>query len=174
MFFTESYIDKKTGKIVNTYPSYFNRKQKDDLEEEIRRLETGLDNNYFPREKTGEIREQLKKAKTAYEKSMEIKPHFEKNKDTISKMVGDLGEEITRSMFTRSEVQKGLADSHEEARRMSEPVIVLNVRAAQIAQDNGILLHDGRKVTRTDAVRLWQLGRYALGEMRDAEVLRRD
>jgi hypothetical protein len=146
---------------------------RDDLEEEIRRLETGLDNNYFPKERIGEVREQLKKAKEAHEKALSINPHFEKNRDTISKMVDELGDNIGRSMFSRSEMMKGLADAHEEARRITEPVIELSPRVAGIARENGITLH-GRKVTRTDAVRLWQLGRYALGETKNAEVLRRD
>jgi hypothetical protein len=174
IFFTESDIDPVTKKIKNTYPTYFNRKQRDDLEEEIRKMEKGLSNNYYHPGDVPGVKENLKKAKNSLEKIHEHAPVFEKRKDDIYRMTKDLGGVIGDSMFTRSDMMKGLADAHEEARRMSEPVIEVNPVMAGIAVANGMLVSGDRKMTRNDAIRLWQLGRKSLGEMCDAETLRRD
>jgi hypothetical protein len=173
MFFTEADLDPK-GRIKHQYPVYFNRKQKDDIQEEIRRLKTGIDKKLFPDGVMGEAREKLRKAEDALERMETMRPDFEKHKDRIAKLRDELGTGISDSLFTRDEMKKGLADAHEEARRMSEPVITLSPSAAGVAVQNGIRITGDRKVSRTDATRLWQMSREALGEMRDVEVLRRD
>jgi hypothetical protein len=173
MFFTESDIDPVTKKIKNTYPTYFNRKQKEDLEEEIRKMEKGLENKYYQADDIGKVRETLSRAKKSLETLQEHAPSMEKNKDRIYNMTKELSEKIAPAMFSRSDMMKGTADAHEEARRMSEPTIELSPELVGTALANGMKVH-GRMVTRDDAVRLWQFGRRTLGELSDAEVLRRD
>ena len=173
MFFTESDIDPVTKKIKNTYPTYFNRKQKEDLEEEIRKMEKGLDNKYYQADDIGRVRETLSRAKKSLETLQEQAPSMEKNKDRIYNMTKELGEKIAPAMFSRSDMMKGTADAHEEARRMSEPTIELSPELVGTALANGMKVH-GRMVTRDDAVRLWQFGKRTLGELSDAEILRRD
>jgi hypothetical protein len=174
VFFTEADIDPNTKKIKNTYPTYFNRKQRDDLEEEIRKMEKGLANNYYQQGDIGKVRDTLAKARASLDKIQEYAPVFEKQKDRIHEMNKDLEERIRPSMFTRSDMMKGLADAHEEARRMSEPIIELSPEMAGTALANGMNVHPGNRVSRDTAIRLWQFGRKALGEMTDAESLRRD
>jgi len=174
VFFTESDIDPVTKKIKNTYPTYFNRKQREDLEEEIRMMEKGLDEGYFEKSKVGEVRERLKMAKSSLDKIQEHAPVLEKQKDRIYKMTTELGERIALSMPRREDMKKSLVDAHEEAVRMSEPCIELTPQLAGIALSNGMKISKDRKISRDNAVRLWQLGRSALGESRNSEVLRRD
>lgn len=175
-FFTESDIDSK-GRIINTYPTYFNRKQHEDLEEDIRRYNAMIaqsDGNPTLRGHVGVFREKLKECKSRLEAMDKVRPEFKRNADTINKMTVELGEKIGESMFTRSDMMKGLADAHEEARRMSEPVIKLTPEMAGIAKANGISFDRNRCISRNAATRLWQLGREALREPRNAEMLRRD
>ncbi len=171
-FFTEMDIDSK-GRIKHTYPIYFERLQEQDIREEIRRTETGLENKYYSGAGIGEARERLKKAKDSLDKLLEIRPKFDKQKDSINRLTKELATVITPSMYRRKDVSKGLVDAHQEARKMVEPVITLTPWAQKVAITNGIRVKDG-KVSRDDASRLWQMGREALGEERNIEILRRD
>jgi len=171
-FFTEMDLDPK-GRIKNTYPVYFERNQEQDIKEEIRRIETGIENRYYTGATMGEAMERLKKAKESLDRIQAIRPQFEKQKDSISKFVKELATEISPAMYRRKELAKNLVDAHEEAKKMVEPVIRLTPWSAKVAHDNGIRVTDG-KISRDDATRLWQMGREALGESRNVEFLRRD
>jgi len=52
-------------------------------------------------------------------------------------------------MFSKSQMDKGLADPHEEARRISEPVIkVVSKEVAELCEAAGIKMKDGNRITR--------------------------
>lgn len=170
-FFTEMDINSK-GKIKNTYPVYFERLQEQDIKEEIKRIETGIENKYYTGATIGEARERLKKAQDSLDRMQEIRPKFEKQKDAISKLSRELADAITPAMYRRKDIEKNLVDAHEEAKRMTEPVISLTPFSAKVAADNGIRVTGG-KVSRDDATRLWQISREALGESRNVELLRK-
>lgn len=175
-FFTEDDMGRdKNGNlfIKNAYPTHMSRKQVDDLEEEIRMTEYGLENNHFPPDRIGEAKERLVRNRKALDRMRELEPSFKANEDAIVGAERELSEQISGSMFTYTDMMKGTADPHEIARRATEPVIPVSGPVAQMALANGIRVDSRGRITGTDATRLWQMCRTARGETRNPEVLRR-
>jgi hypothetical protein len=171
-FFTEHDIDSN-GHIKNAYPTYYNSKQRDDIEYEISMLEAGIKGGHYNSASEGIAREKLKKAKEALDKMNEVRPLFEKEKDSIAALTRDAGQRISESMFSREEEKRGLTDAHELARRWTDPCIPVSDQIAEVATRHGMVVKD-KKMNQVDLTRLWQMGQEALGENRDAEYLRRD
>jgi len=73
-------------------------------------------------------------------------------------------------------MKKGLADAHEEARRMCQPCIRLTddeAVMAQAARIKGVKSGQSYMVSRTQAEKLWKLSRKALGELANTNELRK-
>lgn len=175
-FFTEDDMGRDANGnlfIKNAYPTHMSRKQVDDLEEEIRMTEYGLDNNHFPPDRVGEAKERLVRNRKALDRMRELEPTFKANEDAIVGVERELSTQISDSMFTYTDMMKGTADPHEIARRATEPVISVSGAVKQMAMANGIRIDSRDRITGTDATRLWQMCRNARGEMRNPEVLRR-
>ena len=178
VFFTESDMgrNKETGEqfIKHQHPTWYGRKQKEDLKEEIRMLEKGIENKYFKPEDMGAMKEKLKKAQKLMDTIDETKPAFEKEKDTIKKVRDEAEAALAPTMYKRSDEKKGLVDAHELAELWSQPKIEVSNLVAQIARQNGIEVTNDRKMNQTNLTRVWQFARAALGESRNAEILRKD
>ena len=93
-----------------------------------------------------------------------------KQRDELSGYLKEAGDAIAESMFTESEMRRGNIDSHEEARRSSSPCIKVPGALAAMA---GIQVDKRGLVSRDQALRMWKIGRRALGEDSNAEKLRR-
>jgi len=179
-FFTEMDLGiDKNGKtyVKNAYPLHYNEKVRQDLVNEIDRLETAEKDatiNPSLSGHLGPIKEQLAKARNTLDKMDEVKEKIRINKDTVNKVRNSLGEKIRESMPKLSAMMNRTADAHDEAMKMTTPCIELTPQEAGIAKRNGIRVGSDRKVSRTEATMLWQYCGNALGETRDAETLRRD
>ena len=175
MFFTKHDLDAQ-GRIKNAYPTHYNKKQADDLREEIRMYENGLEKGYFDKARYGEVTSKLKQAKEVLDQIEASRPNFEKQKDSIAKIVKDAGELIRDAMYRRDEDRKGLVDPHEVARRWSTPCIKVSDEIATVALNNGKKVTKDGKMNLVELTQLWQYGRDAVDEglSRDAETLRRD
>ena len=179
-FFTEMDLGiDKEGKtyVKNAYPLHYNDKVRQDLVNEIDRLETSERDAMINPNLSGhlgQIKEQLAKARGTLDKMEEVKEKIRINKDTVSKVRNSLGEKIRESMPKLSAMMNRTADAHDEAMKMTTPCIELTPQEAGIAKRNGIRVSSDRKVSRTEATMLWQYCGNALGETRDAETLRRD
>jgi len=179
-FFTEMDLGiDKEGKtyVKNAYPLHYNDKVRQDLVNEIDRLETAEKDAMINPNLSGhlgQIKEQLTKARNTLDKMEEVKDKIRVNKDTVSKVRNSLGEKIRESMPKLSAMMNRTADAHDEAMKMTMPCIELTPQEAGIAKRNGIKVSSDRKVSRTQATMLWQYCGNALGETRDAETLRRD
>lgn len=93
--------------------------------------------------------------------------------DKLRKKRDNLANEITRSKFTRLEMEKGLVDAHDEATRMSEPCIDVD---KEEARRMGIKTVNG-KVSRSVAEAMWKMECSLLGDTPsnpDTEILRND
>jgi hypothetical protein len=178
-FFSEIDMDNK-GKINTTFPSWYFDKVVEDKEESIRKMEYALKNNHVPPDRIYQYRENLTKEKEHLDKILEAKPNIKKHQDRIASAVGKndkefgtLGAKISDSMFSRDQMMKGLADAHTEADRMVKPCIHLAPEEVSIAKAANVRLTQGNKVSRNDAEVIWKLGRKAIGESTDTEILRR-
>ena len=160
------------GRIGSDYPAWYFENHIDELNETIGRMERALERkniNWEDIERTREELNALKKKKELIEQS---KPKLRGgDKDRIYKEYKRLGEEIRDSMFTRTEMMKGLASPHEEAKRMSEPGISANpefVNSLNAKARRG-------KISRDEAARMWKILGKTLGDVpTNIEYLRRD
>jgi len=176
-FFSESdMIVTKDGKkqISSEYPIWYNRQMLDELSEDIRMAEFDIKSGRVKDSQLGQAKEKLSKMRdrmTEIESSM---PKLDaKEIDKMAKVRKELGKGIASKMYSRSDMKKGLADSHDEARRMSNPSIDLPPEAIEIARMCNVHTKDG-KISRTEAEKIWKItGRY-LDEGSNTESLRRD
>ena len=172
-FMTEIDLDKN-GNPKASYPFYQNPRHMEDLKEDKRKLEKAVAAGFVDADHIGEVKSRIAQygqQLDAYEKHL---PEMEKNIDRINKMSKDLADVIAPTMFTRKEMRDGLVDPHEDARRMSEPIIELPKELCETAIRNGVRVDSSRKVSRDGATRLWQMCQRKLGGSTDAEYLRRD
>ena len=162
------------GQIKSTYPSWYFDVLKDNLKEGIAEKQRWLDNDLVPKDEIAVVKDQLAADKAKLREMNDTKPKWSGvQKDKMSKTRTDLGQKIKDAMFTRSDMMKGLADAHEEARRMSEPVIELDPEMTEIAQACNVRM-EGKAVSRTGAEKIWKILGKALGEGTNTETLRRD
>lgn len=167
-------VDKdKEGKVNSEYPAWYFDRQKKELEESIAQARAMIDGEYIASGRMGIAKEELRQMEDRLKEIEKSKPKLEgKEKDEIAKVVKDVGGNVKSTMFTYSEMHKGLADAHEEASRMvNNDVVELKGAAYEFAKKCGIPL-DGNKTSRTGAEKMWKIGRKLLGEMSNAEVLR--
>ena len=169
-------IDKETGEkhIGSEYPAHYFEPQCADIDEQIRRIEYNLENGLVPdKGKPADIAE-LRKLKKMKDKIDESRPVLNAGHiDALVKVRKDLGAKIKDAMFSRSDEMKGIADSHEEYRRQSEPCISLSGDELLLAKKMNCRVSNDGKVSRNDASRVWKIISRSIGETSDTEVLRR-
>lgn len=168
----------KDGKIASKIPAWAMRTHIEDLEEEIGRKERALEAGTIPLDNIPKTKEELRNEKKKLQSILESKPELtETEKNKVWKVYKDLGTAIKPALFSRSDMQKGLASAHEEMRRMKDPVMSINKEIAELCEANGIRVtekKEGLYVSRDGAVDMWKhIGRY-LGEATNVEVLRKD
>lgn len=177
-------VDKtKEGKVKSEYPSWYYEQQKDELEESIRHKQSMLDQDLVPGTEKALMRSRLKQESDKLSQIEESKPRFtEKELDEIAKMVktgtgnanGTLSFKISEMMFKRSDEEKGIADAHEEARRISTPCIKLEPHEIEFVKACEVPISNDGKVTRGGAEKAWKIGRKIIGENSNTEILRRN
>lgn len=176
-FFSEADMTvTKDGKkkVASEYPAWYNRHLIDELSEDIGSTEMNLKEGRVSESQVYATREKLTRLKSKLEDIERSVPQLDgKNIDKLAKVRKELGKEIASKMYSRSDMQKGLADSHDEARRMTVPSISLSPEAHEIAKACNVQAKDG-KVSRTEAEKIWKIAGRFLGEGSNTEQLRRD
>lgn len=164
----------KRGERASEVPSWYLNQHKEELGVEIDRLENALRREEIPQSSKPEAIARIEKMRKKMDSINESEPNLSgKQKDEVSKVANDLGKKISDSMFTKTEMMKGLADAHEEARRMADPCIRLNNDELILAKKAGCRITRDGMVSRSDAERTWKFSRRILGEMSNTEMLRR-
>jgi hypothetical protein len=162
------------GKITSEYPAWYFDQQKDELERGIAQDEAALNQEAIPYPAKAKFREKLAQRKERLSKINEETPRLKgSEEDAINKMRQEMGESIGEAHFTFSQREKGLADPHEEVRRMTEPVIkVTSERQADFIKECGIKIKDG-KITRNEAEKVFKIASKMLDQPTDIEYSRR-
>ena len=165
------------GKIASEYPAWYHDVRIDNLEQEIAENERKMAPEYVGLEESEKAKlrattAQLKQMHTAIIAS---KPNLSaKDKDELAATYQYLSEQISDSMYSRSEMNKGLANAHEEARRMKKPIISAD-KFVMAARKMGIEIPKGqKKISRDQATKVWKICGKLLGEETNAESLRKD
>jgi hypothetical protein len=157
------------GGYSSEYPAWYFPRQLTEMKEELRAKENALE--YGDNARKQELRVQVAEIKQRIHDIETSKPKLSaKQKDDLAGKTRELGDAISTSMFTRTDMQKGLADSHEEVRRMTEPCIKVD---PELAKACGVPLVKGQ-ATRDGAVKIWKIGRRFLDEPSNVEALRKD
>lgn len=171
--FTE-YDINADGRISSSFPLWFFDGMKENLRNEITRMENAIVSGFVPSERIPEYKAALKKMKERLKDMEEAERKFGSDViDFVSgKVIPTLSEKISNAMPTRTEMEKGLFNPAEEARRMTTPCIELNeheLRWAKACNCNIL----GNKVSRTEAEKMWKIARKLLGEDTNTEILRK-
>lgn len=162
------------GKITSEFPAWYFDQQKEELERGIAQDEMALSQEAIPYPAKAKFREKLAQRKERLEKINEETPKLSgREEDAMLKMREEMGQSIGEAHFTRTQREKGLADAHEEVRRMTEPVIkIKSEREADFIKNCGIKIKDG-KITRNEAEKVYKIASKLLGQPTDIEYLRR-
>lgn len=164
----------KEGKLKSDYPSWMFPQQKEELEESVRHKEYQLDNDLIPPTEKNFAREGLQREKKRLDEINESTPRFsDVERDQICKVWKSLGKKIGELMFRRSDMEKGLADAHQEAKRISEPCVVLDELEISFIRSCEIGISSNAKVSRGGAEKAWKIAARILDENSNTEILRR-
>ncbi len=164
----------RAGVIRSEYPSWYLDQNVDELKKRASQAERALEDEAIPHVVRAKSREKLRQMKERIEAIDRDTPKLDgKAKDDLEKMRKELIKELQDAHPKRSEREKGLVDSHEEAKRMKEPCIkVTSDVQAEFAQSCGIKIKDG-KISRDQMDKMYKIASKALGESTDVEYLRR-
>lgn len=168
-------IDKnKHGNIGSEAPAWYFKQHKENLENDISAQKNRLERGEVPENSKPEAIAELARMRKKLDSINESQPKINGNqKDAIAKVGSELGTKISEAMFTRSDMMKGLADAHEEARRMADPCIKLSHDEIVLAKKAGCRVTNDGMVSRTDGERTWKMIQRSLGENSNSERLRR-
>ena len=159
------------GKIGSEYPAWLMRAHMEDLQESIGQKERALKANMVDAANKPYHMETLNSEKQRLGEIMASKPTLTVNeKSKAAAEYHSLEKEIAASMYTRADMKLGLADAHEEARRMVNPCISVDKVIAKAC--NVKVTKDG-KVSRNSAVKMFKIIGTYLGAQTNAESLRK-
>lgn len=162
---------KEDGAIVSTYPGWYLDRNLEDLQEGIDSRKRSIKRGDTPPEDVMRVKNEIKQAEIKYSEIIGSKPEMKgKVSDFLSEINKSMAAEITRSLFTREQMKKGLADVHEEARRMKTPFIKID---PTVARSFGVPCTKGM-ISRDGATQIWQMTQKLRGESTNVEILRRD
>ena len=171
-----SSIDRKgkraDGAITSEYPAFYFYTHYEELQESTDKQQRQVDLGLVPASELPRIKAELKRNNDRLAEIQEANPKLGPEKDAVHKLYKELEESISDSMYTRSDMQKGLVDAHEEARRMVDPIIPIKGNE-KFFHNMGITARNG-KVSRNEASRAYKIMGKALGENTNTERLRRD
>ena len=85
----------------------------------------------------------------------------------------ELSKKISEAMFTRSEMHRGTASAHEEAKRMTQKLIGVSPKLMGMAKACNVSVVKG-KISRNEATKIWKILGRLIGEGTNVEGLRRD
>lgn len=169
-------VDKtKEGKVKSEYPAWYFDTHKEELEESIKHRKYMLDNDLVDSSEKNIQRKRLEQEEKRLGEINASMPKLSGTEiDDVTKVRKEMSPQIADSMYRRSDMERGTADAHEEARRISTPVIeIKNKVQAEFLEACGIKLDGRTKVSRDEAVKAWKIAGKLLGEPTNVEILRK-
>jgi hypothetical protein len=164
----------KDGKVKSDYPSWYFNQQKDELRESIIQKERAIEMDIVPPENKGEFRSMMESEKKKLDMIEESQPKLsEVELDKVSKIRKTLGDKVRDAMFSRSQMDRGVADPHEEARRISEYCIKLDTGELEFVKSCDVPISNTGMVSRLSAEKSWKIASKLIGEMSNTEMLRK-
>lgn len=163
------------GDIASELPAWMHEANLRQMEEEHESIERQIERGDID---PGDVPYQRQEAAKLKERTQAIRgsrPEMpDGDRDAIAKSRKELIELIRDKQYTVSEMKKGTASAHQEAKFMSEPCVKLSGKVAEMAQANGIPITSNGLVSRTQAERLYRMSSAYLGEDTSVESFRRE
>tara|TARA_Y100000310_G_scaffold236502_1_gene239701 strand:+ start:18147 stop:18965 length:819 start_codon:yes stop_codon:yes gene_type:complete len=139
----------------SSVPAWALPRQVEVLEDEVSRTGSMLKKKQIPIEEIPYAEADYKRKSERLEQIKNSKPKLTGlQRDKLREKRDKLAEEISRSKFTRMEMEKMLVDPHEEADRMSNPCIDID---REEAKRMGIPVSANGKVSRSVAEGAWKM-----------------
>lgn len=163
------------GDVSSSYPAWYFEVQTEELQEEIDRMKRKMDVGGVPSDHLPYAKRELEEMENQLARVKDSEPKMRpKDKDDAAQVYGELGEAISETLFTHSEMRSGKVSPHKEVKRMSKPCIPVTSEAmAAACKECGVEIKGG-KITRNEATRVHKiLGKY-LGESTNIEDLRKE
>ena len=143
---------KVTNDVASAYPAYMHEKSMEELTNDIADRERRLEEGKVPPLETEFCKRRLKDEKRRLEDIKESIPKLTpQESQEIREELENLEAEIRTSNFTRSEMEKGIADPSLEANRMVYPCITIQNK--DLARKCNVKV-EGNKTSRDDATRM--------------------
>jgi hypothetical protein len=172
-FFSEVDLNKN-GEIASSFPASYNTGMIEKMDEDISKMESSIKHGLVSEKNKPALLLRIKEMRTRRDSILESTPKLsDANKDRLYGVYKELSGKIGDAMFTRSDMKRGTANAHEEARRMTDPCITLDKKTLELAKAANVRI-SGDRVSRTGASKLWKFIGKRLGEATNTEVLRRD
>ena len=170
-FFTEVDFNQHNN-VSGMFPAYTNLTLIEDLKNDIYGAEVALNGQNISPDRRVSLSKSQAEKKERLHIIEESRPKIDETKlKNIKKDVEGL---IKDSLFTTTQMQKGLADAHEEARRMVEKRIPISNEVANLLMGCNVKVDpDNKVVSRNDLVKGWKMIQKFYGENSNVEQLRR-
>ena len=172
--FGEVDINPRTQRPASAFPSWYFTEQISELKEQIRHNSIVIDNGWIPATRLPQARVDLENMEKRLAQIKDSIPKVtEMELDAYAKLHREITDLLNPTYFTRSDMQKGIADAHEEARRMTESCIDVRGDVHTLCRACACKIEDG-KVSREELARVWKIIGKFLGLNTNTEILRRD
>ena len=159
----------------SSMPAWTLTRNIDMLENEVNSYKQRIAHNEIPLEEVEYAKADLKRKEERLELIKNSSPELTGRQiDVLKEKRDKLADEISRSKFTRYEMEKGLADPHEEADRMTGDCIPVDREEARRCK---VIPDSNGKTSRNQAIRMWKIMCSRLGDTPmnpNAEILRKD
>lgn len=169
-------VDKnKDNKIASEFPAWYQERQMENLQEHIDQIDRGIRSGRFSSDEIHEHKAEKARLEARMDSILKSRPNpSDSERDTLRKYYKSFGSKIQAALFTRSEMQLGLASAHEEAKRMKKPCISLTPEECSIAISCNVMPDKNKMVSRDGAAKVFKLLGRILGEPANVEHLRLD
>ena len=170
-------VDKnRKGVVASEYPAWYFDVHIDTLREQVARAKRSLSRGTVPPDVVPVVKAEIERDEIRISEIERCQPKLSvAEKEKLWKLYKEeLCPLISGSLFSYTQMQKGLAPAHEEATRMVKPVLEVKseLLAEMITKVGGTVV--GKKASRNDVARVFKVVGKLLGEATNIEVLRRD
>ena len=160
--------------VTSEFPAWYFETHLDNMREEraslVRRMERGQgpqDNIPYAKQEAAAMQERI-------DEIMNSRPEIRDNeRSELQRHHKELSKKISEAMFTRSEMMRGTASAHEEAKRMTQKLIGVSPKLMGMAKACNVSVVKG-KISRNEATKIWKILGRLIGEGTNVEGLRRD
>jgi hypothetical protein len=179
-FFSEVDMARNTAtgqlEVKAEYPSWYNPRNLQVLEDEVAQMEYAIENGQVPRGYEPEYRDNLaqKKAHLNKVKDMTFVEDAKTSNAKLGDVIGEVGKVLRNELPSKKDMDDNLVDAHMEYQKMTTPYITIKDSAAmcELAKACNVQIVDG-KVSREGMAKMWKIGTKKLGGYANVETLRK-